>query len=75
MQDFVENVRGISEDEIMEGLYQQFKEKEVDAFIKGREDELITPEILQVIEELYDLVEERITELIDEKENSDEDEE
>ncbi len=61
--DFVENVRGVVEDTILENLYDLYSEKDVDKFLKDIDTEIITPEIIEYIEQLLDMVTDRIDEL------------
>ena len=67
MQDFTESVRELMEDAILEGLYEQFPENEVNAFLKDLDDEIISTGMLQAIEDLEELIEERINDLIEQK--------
>lgn len=72
---FVENVIDTAEDTILEALYNEFPEKQVDEFLKNYNDEIITPEISSLIDDLEALILERFNELQDEINNQNEYEE
>ena len=70
--DFIEDVIDTAEDTILDALYDLFSEKRVDEFMKNYNDEVITPEIASVIEDLNELILERIEKLQDEINDEDE---
>jgi len=73
MSDFIDDVRGIVEDTIIEGIYDNFGEQDGDVFIKNLDSELTDPELFQAIEDLYELVQDKIDELVEKKESDDDD--
>jgi hypothetical protein len=73
MSDFIDDVRGIVEDTIIEGIYDNFGERDGDVFIKNLDSELTDPELFQAIEDLYELVQDKIDELVEKKESDDDD--
>lgn len=70
--DFVENVIDTAEDTILDALYDSFPEKRVDKFLKDYNDEIITPEILSLIDDLEQLIIERFEHLENEINEQDE---
>lgn len=73
--DFVENVIDTTEDTILDALYDSFPEKRVDKFLKDYNDEIITPEILSLIDDLEQLIIERFEHLENEINEQDEENE
>jgi hypothetical protein len=73
--DFVENVIDTAEDTILDALYDSFPEKRVDKFLKDYNDEIITPEILSLIDDLEQLIIERFEHLENEINEQDEENE
>jgi hypothetical protein len=69
------SIEGIVEDMITDELYSLSKKKVVDMFIKDNYIQVITPEIYDMIDELLELVENRVEELNSEMEEESSEEE
>lgn len=58
-----ENIRCIVEDAIIDGLYEIYPEDTVDKFLKHYGDEMVTTEMVVLMEQLTEIVTERIEEI------------
>lgn len=54
--ELVENIRSLVEDSIHEYLYESYSERFVDKFLSNFDDEVVTTEIMEMIEQLAEMV-------------------
>ena len=58
-----DSIRGLIEDTITEGLYELYPEDVVDKFLKNYDDDTLSTEMLELIEDLSAMASDRIDEL------------
>lgn len=74
--ELVENIRSLVEDSIHEYLYESYSERFVDKFLSNFDDEVVTTEIMEMIEQLAEMVftrAEEIEVMAEDASNDDED--
>ena len=66
MTDASDAIRELLEELVTRGLYGDYNGNEIDDFIRNYDDDLLSPEILELIDSIKVLVDERSDELLDE---------